>query len=91
VIDPLRELDRLERQEKLRLWRNALLMAGILLCAIAVTTVVSSAGNPKTWASAYAALANAGVLTWLALPLLALGVIFLIVGWVLAVLLAREP
>jgi hypothetical protein len=36
-------------------------------------------------------LANAGVLTWLALPLLALGVIFLIVGWVLAVLLAREP
>ena len=90
MTDPLRELERLERQEKLRLWRNGFLMAGIVLCAIAGTTVVSSAGNPKTWTSAYEALTSAGVLTWLALPLFALGAVFLIVGWVLATMLARE-
>jgi hypothetical protein len=81
------ELDQFERQEKLRLWRNWALLAALIACFVAVSTFWVAAGNPKTWASAYDALATAGALTWLALPLLAVGGVLLLVGLIFTVLL----
>jgi len=84
------ELDPLEREERLRLWRNWSCLAGLVACGLAVTTFWVAVGNPKTWASAYHALATAGALAWLALPLLVLGSVLLVAGLVLTVLLERK-
>lgn len=84
------ELDQLQREERLRAWRNWLCLAALIAYGLAGTTVWVAVGNPKTWASAYHALAAAGGLTWLALPLLMVGTILLITGVVLTVMLERR-
>jgi hypothetical protein len=84
------ELDHLQREEKLRTWRTWSGLAALAAYAIAATTVWTTVGNPKTWASAYHALATAGALAWLAIPLLVVGTVLLAIAFVLTVLLERK-
>ena len=84
------ELDQLQREERLRLWRSWSWVAALIAYGLASTTVWVAVGNPKTWASAYHALATAGGLAWLALPLLVLGSVLVVAGLVLTVLLAKH-
>ena len=84
------ELDLMQHHERLRIWRNWSCLAALVSYALAVTTVWNTVGNPKTWASAYHALAAAGGLAWLSIPLLVVGAVFLVVALVLTVLLQRK-
>src|SRR3981081_2352599 len=84
------ELDHLEREEKQRLWRNWCGVAALVAYGVAGTTAWATVGNPKTWASAYNALASAGGLAWLALPLWAVGTVLFIAAAVLTALLKRK-
>jgi len=84
------ELDQLQREERLRLWRNWSCLGALIAYGLAGTTVWVTVGNPKTWVSAYHALATAGGLAWLAVPLLATGTVLLVAGLVLTVLLERK-
>jgi hypothetical protein len=83
------ELDQLERQEKLRLWRNWCFMLGLVTCATPGTTLGMSVGNPMAWSSAYDALSAAGALTWLMFPLLAIGGILLLAAVVFTAIISR--
>ena len=85
-----KELDHLQREERLRAWRTWSSLGALLVYAIAGTTVWTSVGNPKSWASAYHALAAAGGLAWLAMPLLAVGTVLLAIALVLTILLQRK-
>jgi len=85
-----RELDELQREDRLRLWRNWSCLAALVAYALAGTTVWVTVGSPKTWASAYHALASAGLLAWLALPLLVVDTVLLLAGLLLTLLLERK-
>lgn len=78
------QLDELERQERLRNWRNSCLALALLAYGLAATTAWTTVGNPKTWVSSYNALASAGYLAWLALPIAAIGTVLLAAAAVLA-------
>jgi hypothetical protein len=84
------ELDRLERQEKFRLWRNCSGAGALISYFLAISAVWAAVGNPKTWSSAYSALATAGALSWLSLPLAAIGTILLITCIALTVALSKK-
>jgi hypothetical protein len=58
----------------------------IAITAVADTTI----GNPKTWDSAYHALAASGALRWFVIPLFGAGILLLAAGLVLALLAARR-
>ena len=85
------ELDALARKERLRLVRDWSFGLGLMACVSALVAIGGGGiGNPKTWASAYHALASAGGLRWLAVPLLGLGVALLITAVVSAVLIRKR-
>jgi hypothetical protein len=84
------ELDQLQREETLRAWRTWCFVGGLVAYLIAVTTVWTTAGSPKTWASTYHALASAGALTWLVLPLAALGTALLAAALVATFFLEKK-
>jgi hypothetical protein len=73
------ELDALERQERFRFWRNCSGLGALISFALAVSAVWAAVGNPKTWSSAYSALATAGALGWLSVPLAVVGTILLVI------------
>jgi len=85
-----KQLDELDRKERLTLIRNWSFGLGLMVCAIAITTIFNTLGNPITWSSAYHALAADGKLQWLAYPLLGLGVVLLITSLITAVLLGKQ-
>ena len=89
-MDAQPELDAFARKERLTLIRNWAFGLGLLACVSALVAITGGGiGNPKTWASAYHALATAGAMGWLAVPLLGLGVVFLATA-VVAAVLARK-
>ena len=55
-----------------------------------VKIVFTSAGNPKTWTSTYHALADAGELRWLILPLFGIGLALLVAAAALTVLIGKR-
>jgi|RhiMetdeSRZDD1v2_1073273.scaffolds.fasta_scaffold370794_2 hypothetical protein len=85
------ELDALAAKERMTLLRNWCLGLGLVACLIAITAVVDTTiGNPKTWDSAYHALAASGALRWFVVPLFGAGTLLLVAGLVFAVLAARR-
>ena len=83
------ELDQLVQEDRRRLWRKVCGLTGFGCYLLALTTVWHTVGNPKTWTSSYHALATAGGLAWLAIPLLGCGTVLLIAAVVLTLLQRR--
>ena len=85
------ELDALARRERLKTVRDWCFGLGLVVCVGALVAIGGGAvGNPKAWASAYHALATAGGLRWLALPLLGVGAALLLIAIVTAVLIRKR-
>ena len=84
----LNELARLDWLRTLRTWCFALGFAALGFALVYVGG--SGVANPKTWASAHAALAAAGGLRWLILPLMAAGVVLLVVGTLLCLFISKR-
>ena len=76
---------------RLQLLRGWALALG-LVAAVAVLTVAGglTVGNPKTWASAFHAMAAAGMLRWAVLPLTVLSGVMFVVALVLHVVIERS-
>ena len=85
------ELDQLLRRERLGAARNWCFGLGLVACTIAISLFGdASVGNPKTWTSTYHALADAGELRWLILPLFGIGLALLVAAAALTVLIRRR-
>ncbi len=85
------ELNQLLRRERLGVARNWCFGLGLVACTIAISLFGdASVGNPKTWTSAYHALAAAGELRWLILPLFGTGLGLLVAAAALTVLIGRR-
>ena len=76
-------------QARLRRWRTWAFMVCVIAGAVAISTVVNAVGNPKSWTSAYLALAASGELRWMLLPLASISGFFLLVALVLTTLIRR--
>jgi hypothetical protein len=84
------DLDALARRERFKAVRDWCFGLGLVVCVGALIAIGGGGvGNPKTWASAYHALATAGGLRWLALPLLGVGAALLLTAIVAAVLMPK--
>ena len=85
------ELDQLSRRERLGAVRNWCFGLGLTACITAISLFGgATVGNPKTWASTYHALAAAGELRWLILPLFGIGLALLVAATALTVLIGRR-
>lgn len=85
------ELNALVRRERFRAVRDWCFGLGLVACVSALVAIGGSGiGNPKTWASAYRALATAGGLRWLTIPLLGVGAALLLAAVVAAVLMRKN-
>ncbi|MBW8315652.1 MAG: hypothetical protein K0M73_12360 [Hydrogenophaga sp.] len=76
----------LRRDKWLRAIRNCSLCLGCLALATAFSAMSNTVGNPKTWSSAFNALAASGALVGYAGLLAGAGGLLLLVGIVAAVL-----
>ena len=86
-----RELDALAAKERLTLLRNWCFGIGLVAFLIAVTaSEPSNVYNPKAWDSAYYAWVNLGALRQFLIPLIGVGVCFLVCGIIFAVLAAKR-
>ena len=86
-----RQLDELERLDKLRLLRTWSLALGFVALASAILYIGGwGIASPKTWTSAHAAFAAAGGLRWLIVPLIGVGLLLLVVGCGLCIFISRR-
>jgi chromate transport protein ChrA len=88
--DAKNQLHQLMRYEKLCRLRNWFLCLGALALALALMAVMNTAGNPKTWASGYNALASSGAFSYQAVWLAGIGCLLILLGVLFAFWSARK-
>jgi hypothetical protein len=77
--------------ERLKAIRNWCFSLGLIACSLAVTaTGATGIGNPKTWSSAYHAMAAAGMLGWFAIGTFCVGVGLVVAGSLAAAFIKRQ-
>ena len=83
----LQQIARLGRLQALRNWALGL---GVFAIVTAITVAgFGSVENPKSWSTAYSAMAQGGLLQWAAVPLVIVGAILLVVGIGVHIVLAK--
>ena len=87
----VKELDAFATQERLRTIRTWLTITGVGCLLLAIMALKNTVGNPKTWASAYNALAAAGSFATYGFWLAAIGFFFLVSALGISVLADEGP
>ena len=85
------ELDALAAKERLKLLRNWCLGIGLVALLIAITASgPTNIYNPKAWDSTYYAWAALGALTQFSIALFGVGLCFVVIGVIFAVVAAKR-
>jgi ABC-type Fe3+ transport system permease subunit len=83
----LKSLMQIERLRQVRTW---FLVLGIVTICAALSMVNVGGFNPKWWGNTFVAMRERGMLHWIVLPSLGVGVLFLVVAAVVGVFLRKK-